>query len=374
MKKALFVTILALLCVLLCIDAFAEDYEKDILGSMSEAAENVEGAENFELFGEDVSQSGDNLLEFLSAERVLDELFGIGKEAASEALSLMLVLLGLVLICAVCKGAFASDRHSALATGAEFVSTAAICAAILRCGLSSAERVADFFERLEGLMASIIPISGAVLAMGGNVMSAGVSTATLYLMMSFTGGVCAASVMPVCFVSGTAAVCSSLSGGAVLDGFCGAVKKIYNFILGLVVSVFVFVLGTQMSIASAADTAAARAGKFVSSVVIPGVGGAIGDTIRTLAGSVAYIKSIVGVGGIVLVALLTLPILANLLLCRLAFLVSSVAAQMLGCDRESRLLCELGNIYGFLVGAVSICSVAFAVAMALFVKCTVAIE
>ncbi len=375
MRAACFAAALLLVMLGLSIPVFCEEnYEQSVLDSLSEAAEQIEGAEDYELFYGTLEESGEGLIEFLSAEQILERVVGVGKSALGEATSLLVVLLGLVLLCAVCKSIVEAMCSPALVHGAQFVSSAAICSAIVSSQLTSSEMVSDFFERLGNLMGSLIPIGGTVLAMGGNVMTASVATATLYAMLSLTVGICSSSVMPVCFVSGTAAVCSALAGGSMLEGFCAAVKKVYNFVLGLVMSVFVFVLGAQTTIAAAADTAAARSGKFISSVLIPVVGGAIGDTVRTLAGSVSYIKSVVGVGGIVLVAVLTLPVLAKLLLCRLAFLVAGTVSQMLGCERESRLLGELGNIYGFLVGAVSICSVAFAVAIAMFVRCTVAIE
>ena len=81
-----------------------------------------------------------------------------------------------------------------------------------------------------------------------------------------------------------------------------------------------------------------------------------------------------GIGGIVLLAALTLPTLISLLLNRLVLLITGALAHTLGCKREGQLLSEMGNVYGFLLGAVSICSIAFAVALALFVKCAVAIE
>ena len=40
--------------------------------------------------------------------------------------------------------------------------------------------------------------------------------------------------------------------------------------------------------------------------------------------------------------------------------------------RLDKLLSELGNIYGCLLGAVAICSVAFVIALGIFVRCTVA--
>ena len=80
-----------------------------------------------------------------------------------------------------------------------------------------------------------------------------------------------------------------------------------------------------------------------------------------------------GVGGIVLLAYITLPTLVSLLLSRLALAVSASAAQMLGCARECKLLSELGSVYGFLTGAVAVCASAFAIALGVFVKCTAAV-
>jgi hypothetical protein len=100
----------------------------------------------------------------------------------------------------------------------------------------------------------------------------------------------------------------------------------------------------------------------------------VGDTLRTVAGSVQYVKSVVGVGGILFVVYMTLPVFISVLLSRAVLLLSSGMAQMLGCKREARLLDELGNVYGCMLGAVSISAIAFCVAFAIFVKCTVAVS
>lgn len=382
MKKILISSVLCINVVVLTfalpINVYGAEFEEDVGDMLAQAADGVaDGVESpiaSTLSEGEVELAGDALIEFLSPSEVMSELFGIGKGALGGAVSLLCVLLGLILICAVCNSLCSSMESSGVSSGFAFLSTAAVMAAILSSQSESFGGVTDFFDRLSSLMDSMIPITGTVWAMGGNVGCATVGTATLYAMLSVTEKICSAAVLPVCYVMCAAAVCSGLSDGGLLDGFSGAVKRIYNFLLGLVMTVFVFALGAQTAIASAADTAAARGAKLITSTVIPGVGGAVADTVRTVAGSVGYIKNVVGVGGIVLVAVLTLPTLCSLLMTRLVFLLTGTVAEMLGCKRESKLLSELGNVYGFLVGAVSVCSVAFVIALALFIKCTVAIE
>ncbi len=345
----------------------------DIAGMLGSAAEDIDSSLGEIMGGGSIESIGDGLVKFLSPEEIFERIFGMSRGALGSALELLCLLMGLLVLCCVCMRICESMSGGALERGVSFLGSAVLIAGVLHASMQTLEVAEEFFSRLGSLMGATIPIMGTVLAMGGNVSSATVGTATLYAMMAFVEHLCAETVLPVCAVMGATAICSGLSGGMLLEGFCGAVKKIYNFILGLIMTVFVFVLGSQTVLTASADTVAARSGKFLSSVMIPGVGGALGETVRTLAGGVSYIKSVVGIGGILLLALLTLPFLLTLMLTRLVFLVTGTVAAMLGCGRESRLLSELGNIYGLLVGAVSICSVAFAIAMAIFIRCTVAI-
>ncbi len=322
---------------------------------------------------EQVEAAGESLLELLTPSEVLERLVGVGADAFERASGLFCTLVLSVLICAVLKAMCMSSAGETLGKGVSFLSAALMCAATFASGASAIEEVQNYFERLGSLMGGMIPTLGAIWAMGGNIGTAGVGSAALYAMLSFVGSVCAATVIPVCYISSAAAVCSALSGGGILDGFCRAVGRIHTALLGLLMTLFVFALGAQTSVAAAADTAALRSGKVLSSVIIPNVGGAVGDSLGVLAGSVSHIKNVVGYGGIFLLLSLTLPTAVWLLLCRLAFLLTSTLASALGCEAEGSLLSELGHIYGLLVGAVCICGVSFCVALSLFIKCTVAV-
>ena len=110
----------------------------------------------------------------------------------------------------------------------------------------------------------------------------------------------------------------------------------------------------------------------MASNIIPIVGGSVGETLRTVASSVGYIKSVCGIGAIIFIILLVLPILVTLLLTRTVFIISVAVADLLGCERESRALSELDSIYGTLVAVVCMVSVMFIFALTLFVRCTVA--
>ena len=116
----------------------------------------------------------------------------------------------------------------------------------------------------------------------------------------------------------------------------------------------------------------ARAAKLVASNVIPIVGGSVGETLRTVASSVGYLKSVCGIGAIIFIVFLVLPTLVTLILTRGAFILSVAVADLLGCERESRMLSELGSVYGTLVAVVCMVSVMFILALTVFIRCSVA--
>ena len=131
-------------------------------------------------------------------------------------------------------------------------------------------------------------------------------------------------------------------------------------------------LSTQTVLSSSADTISARAAKLVATNIIPIVGSSVGDTLRTVSSSIGYLKSVSGVGGIMFILLLVLPVLTTLLLSRGVFIILVSIAELLGCENESKLLSEIGSVYGLLVAVVAMCSVMFILALTIFVRCTVA--
>ncbi len=373
-KLALVLLAVFLLVCVFCFDGACAETDEQVIEDIADIAGDVSEKTGSEALADiaDPDNTENALMSALEPKRLLTDVLSYVSAGIPDAVALLGVLSGLILLCALCNAVCAGLSGGTLQKGFEFCSTAAVMTAIVGTQYGSIELVSKYFDDLSSLMESMIPITGVVWAMGGNVSTASVGMAGLYALLTVLQRVCAVTILPVCCVMGMIAVCSGLSEGALLTGFGGAVKKIYNFVIGAIMTVLVFALSAQTSVASAADTVSARGAKLISSTVIPVVGGAVGDTLRTVAGSVQYVKSVVGIGGIVFVVYVTLPVFIAILLSRVVLLITSSMAGMLGCGREARLLDELGNIYGCMLGAVSISAIAFCVALAVFVKCTVA--
>ena len=324
------------------------------------------------MLSSDAEAQGRALEEVLTPEYIfsfLGELLGV---SLSSSVTLFVTVCGLLVISSALTALRGTVRSESLAAAARFCSTGAVFAALIYSQSEQLSEVAKYFERLDSLMKAMIPIGAAVLAMGGNIATASAASGTLPIFLTVAESLCAATVIPVSCACTALALGNSISPDMGLRGFSNAIRKTYTFILGTVMTLLLAILSSQTLLASASDSTGARAARLVSTTAIPVVGGTVSQTLGTVSAGVGYLKSVVGVGGIVFIAALLLPVLVSLILSRLVFLLTGGVADMLGCETEARLLSELGSIWGTLIAVVAMCAVMFILALVVLVKITVA--
>ena len=375
----IFFVLSVFLSLAFCIPSFAQDgsgygtIPEDFYGVIGDLPDEVEDKLPNELYSNDPKEVGDGLARMVSVEYVFSFVSELILSEMDGALPLLGILCGLLLISALFNALRHTIASESLSSVFGFCSTCAIFASIASLMYSRLEMLKDFFERLNSLFLGFIPISCAVWAMGGNIGTASLAGGTMYGFLTFAESVCAKSVTPVTCLCIVFALCRGISPSINLGGFASAVKKCYTFVLGFIMTLLLAILSFQSMLGSSADSVAARGAKMVTSSIIPIVGGSVSDTLRTLGASVQYIKSVVGIGGIVFVAILLLPTLISLLLTRLVFLISGSVADLLGCEGESKLIGELGGACGCMIAAVSMSSVMFVLAFDIFIKSAVAV-
>ena len=98
------------------------------------------------------------------------------------------------------------------------------------------------------------------------------------------------------------------------------------------------------------------------------MGNALSDAVGTVAGSLTLIKNTCGVLGIVTVSLLLLPVLLHLLLHRMVIGAAQGMAELLGCEREGRLLGDVYATLGYILAVVALSSVLFVFILALIIS------
>ena len=303
--------------------------------------------------------------------KLLLELAGV---ELGGAYKLLLLLVGVLLISAVLAAVAEQSENQTLRAVMRFCSLGALFCSVGYVFYSHFERLEEFFERIAVFVNGMIPVTASIWALGGNVATASAGSATLYCVLNVFEKLWAVSAVPVCALLLMLSFCDVLCGELRTGRVVGTVKRIYGFFLGLSMTVLLSSLAAQTTLTAVADSVSARTGRLVSSTVIPIVGGNLGEALRTVAGSVRYLKSIFGIGGIIIIALLVLPMALSILLTRFVFSVASTFADIIGCDQESKLLSSFSDAYGCMLAVVAGVGMMFVLCLCIFMKTLVAAE
>ena len=253
------------------------------------------------------------------------------------------------------------------------VTSGAILVSVAKIQVRLFAQLEEYFGSLSSLAAGMIPVSGALYAMGGNLSGAqtGGTVMSVFLAVSeFVGG---RALFP------TVGACIALAAVPIfapdlnVRSLSACIKRCFTFGLGFLMMLLSALLVMRSGLSQKADSVSARTVKYIASSVIPVVGGSIADSLRTVGASVEYLRTTVGIAGILLIALLLLPVLVNVLLTRFALILASSVAELLSCNAESRLLSELHGVYGYILAVSVMCAVMFILALTLLVKTAAAV-
>lgn len=312
------------------------------------------------------------LQEMSGFEYILGEIVSVLGIELGGALKLAMGISAILILSSVFSSLSSSLENSALSSAVRFCSSGALFATVLYAECSHLEALESFFSSVTQLMNGMIPVTASVWAMGGNVSTAAVGSSSFYLALAVCNRLFAKTILPIAATMSVLALSDAVSDDMRTGKLLQAIKRIYSLFLTLIMGLLLSTMAAQTSISSAADGAAARTARLVSGSVIPVLGGSVGETLRTVAGGVEYLKSVIGVGGIVLIFLLLLPVGLSVLLARVVLLLTGGLAEILGCQAEARLLENLGEVYGCILAVISGVAVTFVLSLCIFTSTVVA--
>lgn len=300
--------------------------------------------------------------------RVAGKVTGL---AVGENLALLAKICGLLLLAAIFR-TLANEKGEGVGKAYAFCTTLAMTVLLLGLQHGKMRKLEVFFDTVMALCAALLPMMGTLYAMGGNLRRAVVNHGVLSSFLSLVQALCAGTVLPVAGICLAFALMDATTGRAGLRALAGVIKRTYVLAIGFLMGILCFVLGTQSALAKASDTLALRTARFAAGSFLPLVGGSISETLRTVAGSVEYLRSVAGTGAILVLFFAFLPTFLSVLLTRIAFLLGGAVAGLLSCDAEQKLLGELSSVYGYFLAIISVLFVTLLFSLTLFARCAAA--
>ncbi len=348
-------------------EAIGEDWERFLDTVPDEVRELLPA----DFFGSDMEAVGESVREagaFSSILRTVLRLCGI---AIKENLALLASITG-VLILAATLGAFFEKKGGVSRTFEFAVSLTTAVLFFTLCATRFGD-IAAYFKTVGAISLAILPLMGVLYAMGGNIAAAVANHGVMSAFLVVLEKVFATSVVPVAALCLVLALVEAVSGNISLRALTTLVRRTFTWGISLLMLILSFVLGVQQTLAKGADTLALRTVRFAAGSFLPVVGGSVGESLRTVAGSVEYLRATVGMGGVLVLFFAFLPMFLSVLFTRITLLLGGAVAGMLSLPREERLLGEFASVFGYFLAIIAALFVMTFVSLTLMAHCAAAV-
>lgn len=291
----------------------------------------------------------------LSFGEIIGVLYSGVKEHAGAPLRALVSVIGIVLLSAVLDAAKPERGERALSGVYEIVAVLCISACLVLPVTGVISAAAEAIEACGEFTKIYVPVFAGVMITGGQAVSAGsfqilTLTVSQLFITAATG-----FIAPLLTIFLALSIAGSAARGIDLGAIAGGIKKAALWALAFIASVYVALMTLQSVIGSASDTATLKAAKFVVSNAVPVVGGALGDALGSVQGSIRLLKSSLGAFGIVAAAGIFLPVILESALWSLFMNLGAASADIFGQKQVSALLRNISSVLGVLLAVLLVC-------------------
>ncbi|MBQ7475222.1 MAG: hypothetical protein IJS78_04810 [Clostridia bacterium] len=225
---------------------------------------------------------------------------------------------------------------------------------------------------LSSMMTAMTPVMNALYVTSGRVTEMSVNSSALMLYVTVTENLNAYVLVPFASCSLALSTVACVFSGDGLAAFSRAASRAVTWTLTAFTAVFSFVMGAQSSLASGADTLAAKGIKFAVEGSVPFVGGAVSEAVTTVGASLSLIKKTAGGAGIVMILLVLVPTMIRVASYLISLTVCRGAAELIGDGRAANVIAGARASVSVFAALSALSGVLFIFAVTLFMNSGIA--
>lgn len=298
------------------------------------------------------------------------KIFSFVKKAAEgkleSPLKSLMKLLSVIILIAVCESFMPDDdkMKNVINMAAVLFSVTVIISPLydaMESAVSSVGVCADF-------MKSLIPVLVGIVSASGNPSLAVSFQPCAFAAAEVISALGKNYVVPIVGAVTALDLTGSLMPSMKLSGITELVKKTVIQTLSFTATLYVSFLGIKGALANAADTVASKGIKLVISSAVPIVGGAVSEAYSGIIGSLVLVKSTVGIFGIIVIAVITVPSMLQLLFWIFALKLGAAAGEVFSLGGVSSLLKALSCAITLLNVVILFGAVLFIISLALLLS------
>lgn len=214
---------------------------------------------------------------------------------------------------------------------------------------------------------TLIPVMLTLLTSSGQIASAAVYNTFLFTATQLASAIASNILLPVANIYIAVGIASSVSDNINLKSIAEFIKKVINWGIGIVLTLFIGILTLQTAISGAADTLSKRTLKFAVGSFLPVAGSMLSDAVDTFVSCVNILKSTVGIFGIIVILFIVIMPIINTAVHYLTVKLASFISTFFGNEKISGLMKIVADGFGIIFGLMASVSLMFFISLTLLI-------
>lgn len=368
MKKIVGLMSLVAVIFFSAFSVFAENDENEQLQQIQdELSQKIEQGIDGEIVAE-LEEENIDIYDFstfsnIKTEDILDKILSILRLNISGIGKLTAKMVAVIILCSVVKN-FVPTKGGCT-ENFSYISVIC-CATVLTTSFQECiSSVVNTLECMSTFMNCYIPVYSCVIITSGNALSGTAYNVTMFSICQIIAYLSNNIILPVmsyalCF-SIVGAINEEMAFGKVING----IKKIIQWILGVLMTVVVAVLSIQSVIGVSSDTVATKTAKYAVSTFVPFIGGAVSETYLTLKSSLGIIRSGIGSVGIIVILFLAVKPIIAILVMKMAVYLCEIVSEMLDEKAMASFMSNISSLMSICLSTIISISISFIISTAL---------
>lgn len=231
----------------------------------------------------------------------------------------------------------------------------------------SVEAAVSAVKGCSSFMLSFVPVFATIVALSGKTVTAPAMSALLLGACETVSFATSFAVLPLMGGYLALSIGSGVSPLLNHSGIVESVKKLSIWIMSLLGTLFIGVLGIQTAVNSAADSVTQRTAKFILGTSVPVAGGVLSEAVSTISASMGLLRSSVGIYGVAALLFMLLPIVIELILWRCMLMLNVSLGELFSLPKITGILKAVDSMLSVLLGVVLLVGGMFIISLSVVV-------
>ncbi len=277
-----------------------------------------------------VAESIANGTNAFDAENIFNSIMYIFANELYVAVKILGVIIAVVMISAVLEN-LRTAFNKTTALGSEMIVVALSATLAGEIFLTSGNYATDISSDITKLMLAVLPALFTLTAGSGFTQTVIITNPIIYFMCNVFAELFQRVLIPLSVTYFAISLLDLITDEIRLSKLRELIKKTYNFILGVVMTLFTGLLGVSSFAGASLDSVGAKGVKFAVSNIVPFVGRSLSDAMGAVVAASVMLKNAVGITAIItLVAMCLMPVIkvaATIIMIRLSAAICEPVAN-----------------------------------------------